>query len=307
VLLGTLLISIPSSLVAQSSPPPVNNSTTRSSRAVPWLVHALPKAANAARWGIVEIGPDECVWALTNQSSATGGFRSRTHRIVELATGLNYKDPATGRWMPTRELVTPVPGGALAQFGPHRVFFASDLNNGGGAIDVETSDGRHIISSTLGLSYYDTKSGKSVTIAQVQDCQGKVIGQNQMLYTNAFDGLHANVRFTYTRAGLEQDVILLQQPPPPGVFGLCPTSTVLQAMTKFVSFPAPVVRDFLQMFQAWQGDAYSTQPDITQCAQVLASLENAALIGNTLPDGYQGVEEWELSGCCDLTIEDRYP
>ncbi len=160
---------------------------------------------------------------------------------VEVASGLNYKDPATGKWAPSKEEIEGYPGGAIAQYGQHKVIFANNLNTAG-AIDLQMPGGQEMKSEILGLSYYDTASGKSVLIAQVKDCQGQIVHGNQVVYSDVLKGVQATVRYTYTKAGLEQDVIMLAQPPLPEAFGLSSTSSVLQVMTEFAAAPTPVIR-----------------------------------------------------------------
>ncbi len=161
---------------------------------------------------------------------------------MELATGLNYQDSTTGHWLPAREQIGGYPGGAIGQTTQHKVIFANNLNSAG-AVSVLMPDGQELQSSILGLSYYDTASGKSVLIAQIKDCQGQIVGRNQVVYADAFNGASVSVRYRYTKAGLEQDVILTKQlAAPPEVFGLSSTSSVLQVLTEFTSAVPPLIK-----------------------------------------------------------------
>lgn len=112
---------------------------------------------------IGEQGANHRVWQkIVKLTDADGNFTFQTNRAyVELATGLNYKDPVTGRWLASREGVDAYPGGAIAQYGQHKVIFVNNLNTAG-AIDLQTPDGKELKSHVLGLSYYDSASGKSV-------------------------------------------------------------------------------------------------------------------------------------------------
>ena len=65
------------------------------------------------------------------------------------------------------------------------------------------------------------------------------MGNNQVIYPNAFTGFKADVRYTYTKAGFEQDIVLRQQPPTPESLGLDPDTARLQVMTEFFSAPQP--------------------------------------------------------------------
>ena len=205
----------------------------------------LPANGVVAAYQIGEQGANQRVWQkITRATDAQGSAVLSTNRAyVEIATGLNYRDPATGKWLPSREEIDAYPGGAIAQYGQHKVIFAGNLNTAG-AIDLQMPDGRELRSDVLGLAYCDTASGRDVLIAEVKDCQGQIVNSNQVIYADAFNGISGNVRYRYTRAGLEQDVILLAQLPTPESFGLSSTSSVLQVLTEFTSAPTPDINVF---------------------------------------------------------------
>jgi hypothetical protein len=60
----------------------------------------------------------------------------------------------------------------------------------------------------MGLACFDRTSGRSVLLAEVKDCVGTLVADNVVLYEDCFDDLNASLRYTYTRAGFEQFVIL---------------------------------------------------------------------------------------------------
>jgi Bacterial Ig domain len=225
ILTGILLVGIQQLIVAQSLIPPADATNMV-------VGHQIGKQ-----------GADYRVWQkIVRTTDASGNTILTTNNaVVELATGLNYKDSATGQWLPSKEEIDSYPGGAIAQYGQHKVIFANNLNTAG-AIDLQMSNGQELKSDVLGLSYYDTASGKSVLIAEIKDSQGQIVDSNQVVYADAFQGVKANVRYTYTRAGLEQDVVLLAQPPSPETFGLSSTSCVLQVLTEFTQAPTPAIR-----------------------------------------------------------------
>jgi hypothetical protein len=168
-----------------------------------------------------------------------GNFIFQTNAAyVELASGLNYW--ASNQWQAAKEEIDGYAGGAIAQFGQHKVIFANNLNTAG-AIDLQTPDGKELRSHVLGLSYYDSASGKTVLIAQVKDCQGQIVGSNQVVYADAFEGVSADAQYIYRRGSFEQNVILKSSPPAPESFGLNSTSTVLQVLTEFDGAPTPNV------------------------------------------------------------------
>lgn len=174
-------------------------------------------------------------WQLDEKGQAT----AKTNTYTELATGLNYQGEK-GEWSETRELIEPLPkgAGAVARNGQHKVFFPQDIYEG--QIELQTSDGQWLRSRVLGLSYFDSESGKSVLISEVTNSVGELFGGNVLVYPNAFTDVRASLRLTYTKSGFEQDVVLEEQPPTPETFGLNPKTTRLQVLTEFFNAPQPI-------------------------------------------------------------------
>jgi hypothetical protein len=179
------------------------------------------------------------VWERTvYERGPSGQAIASKHRYVELATGLNFWDSTAKQWQESQELIESFPGGAIARQGQHQVIFANNLATMG-AIDMQTPDGKRLRSHVLGLSYFDTASGQSVLIAEVKDSQGQLYPPNVVIYPDAFTDFKADVRYTYTRAGFEQDIILHERPPGPEAYGLNPATTRLQVLTEFLNPPQP--------------------------------------------------------------------
>ncbi len=148
-------------------------------------------------YAVVERGPNHRVLQRISYTITPDGKQiPQIHSYVELASGLNHQD-ARGQWVESKEEIETFPGGAMARQGQHKVIFAHNLATVG-AIDMELPDGQRLRSHVLGLSYFDSFSGKSVMIAEVKDCEGKVMG-NQVIYENAFTDFQADVRYTYTK------------------------------------------------------------------------------------------------------------
>jgi hypothetical protein len=184
---------------------------------------------------VIERGPDHKVWQRTTFDTDPRGVRiARNHRYVELASGMHYLDQ--GIWKESSEQIVPAPGGAIARTGQHKVIFAGTLP-ADAAIDMQTPDGTRLRSHVLGLAYRDSASGSNVWIAEIKPCQGALAAQNQVIYSDAFDDVQASIRYTYTRAGLEQDIILQEQPPAPEEYGLDSATTKLAVWTEFLDAP----------------------------------------------------------------------
>jgi hypothetical protein len=142
-----------------------------------------------------------------------------------------------GQWVGSKEEIVILPNGtAAATNGQHQAYLPGDIYNG--EIELVTPDGQQLYSRPMGLSYFDGTN--SVLIAELTNSIGVLTGNNQVIYPNAFTGFAADVRYTYTKAGFEQDIILLEQPPTPESFGLNPATTRLQVLTEFFNPPQPV-------------------------------------------------------------------
>lgn len=207
-------------------------------------IHTQTSAAAAPQdtpYAVVSRGPHSSVWERKTYSQVpSGDWVTNVDHYVETATGLNYWDPGTGQYQPSSENIVAISGGAAAQYGQHKVTFASDLATAG-AIGLQTPDGQQLSLHLLGLCYADQSSGKSVWIAEVTNSIGQIIGSNQVWYGNAFSGISGSVSYVNTLQGLEQNVVLEAQPSPPEAYGLSSATSVLQAITEFVSPPAPAI------------------------------------------------------------------
>jgi hypothetical protein len=175
------------------------------------------------------------VWERTTYDTLPSGKTvSYVHSYTELGTGLCYKQ--NGRWVDSQEQINIQPDGtASATNGQHQVYFPVDIGNN--VIKLVTSDGLVLQSQPLGLSYDDGIN--TVLIAELTNSVGQLISSNQVIYTNAFVGLDADLLYTYRKSGLEQDVIFRKQPPTPEEFGLNPADTRLQMLTEFFNPPTP--------------------------------------------------------------------
>ena len=177
------------------------------------------------------------VWQSTDYTiSPSGEVVANTHRYTELASGLNHL--VNGQWVASSEQIEILPNGtAVATNGQHQASFPGDIYQG--QIQLLTPDGQLLQSRPMGLSYFDGIN--TVMIAVLTNSIGLVSGNNQVIYPNAFTGFKVDLRYTYTKAGFEQDVILRQQPPTPDSLGLNPDTARLQIMTEFFSPPQPAI------------------------------------------------------------------
>ena len=168
-------------------------------------------AQNAGGYAVAESGANYRVW----QKTTVENCANRIHRYTELGSGLNYRDPVSGQWRPSREQIDLLsPGGAFAAAatsGQHQASFPLDIAQG--IIQLSTPDGKQLRSRPVGLFFEDDSN--SVLIAILTNSVGELVGSNQVVYPDAFEGVAASVRYRYTRSGFEQDVIVQGQLPDP--------------------------------------------------------------------------------------------
>ena len=186
----------------------------------------------------VERGPHSKIWQRavlhTNQS---GVVRTNLQSYTELATGLCYLQD--GQYVDSVEEVDPMASGAKAIQGRHRVHWAANANSPDGAMTLTTPDAKRLSSTVFGLAYYDVATGSNAAITRLQDCNGSIVAPNQVVYADAFSNLTADVQYTYSKAGLSQDIVLRQSPPAPDRYGLSDETTILQVYTEFFNPPQP--------------------------------------------------------------------
>lgn len=117
------------------------------------------------------------------------------------------------------ELVT---GGARADYGLLKVFFPADIGDSD-PVRVQTADGRTLAFRPTFLALRDVASGESRLLGQVTNRVGLVVSTNWVVYTNAFSGISADLRYRYSGGvgganSLEQDVLLHENPVAPDQF-----------------------------------------------------------------------------------------
>jgi hypothetical protein len=163
---------------------------------------------------VAERGPHHRVMQRTLvETLPHGRTRNKVSSYTELATGMHYWQD--GQWAESREEIELFQDGAIARHAQHQVIFSPNLNTEG-AIDLLAPDGKRFRSHVLGLAYTDSATGNSQLIAEVKDSIGELVAPNIVLYRDAFDGpFVADVRYTFSRHGFEQDLIIRETPPSP--------------------------------------------------------------------------------------------
>jgi hypothetical protein len=233
IVLFALLFSNPGFLQGQSSA----NDTSQTENVPPPTPYA-----------VVDQDGNSRVWERTvYELDPSGNAVPKEHYYNELATGLNHL--VNGQWLASSEDIDILPNGtAAATNGQHQAYFPGDIYEG--QIELVTPDGLQLFSQPVALSYFDGTN--SVLIAELTNSIGQVLGTNQVIYTNAFTGVAADLIYTYTKAGFEQDIVLREQPPTPESFGLNSQNTRLQVLTEFFDPPQPAIKSKMVSSDAGQ-------------------------------------------------------
>jgi len=95
---------------------------------------------------------------------------------------------------------------AVADYGLQKVHFPAEITEA--PIIIVTPDGRRLQCRATFLALHDAASGQNLLIGQVQKSIGELVGDNTVIYPNAFDTISADIRYRYTKYSLEQDIIL---------------------------------------------------------------------------------------------------
>lgn len=163
-----------------------------------------------------------------------------TQRAQAATNGLAGGGPVQAGRTPARR-IEPVPGGARADFGRHRVTFSANAAHAR-ALRLTTPLGQELACRATCLALRDAASGRSAVLGQVRSRVGLIRPPDQVLYTNVFgaEGLRADLRLTYAAPWLEQDLILREWPVLPADVPLA--NLRLEVWTEWFG-AAPMIRD----------------------------------------------------------------
>lgn len=239
---------------------------------------------------VVQRDANSQVWQRTEYTAGPNGqVMTNFHKYVELASGLNHFEK--GQWIRSKEEIVILPdGGAAATNGQHQAYFPSDIYSG--VIRLVTPEGYVLQSRPVGMSYDDGTN--TVMIAELTNSVGYLAGSNQVIYPDAFTGFKADLCYTYTKAGFEQDVILRQQPPTPESLELNADTAKLQLLTEFFSPPKPAIKSRTLPVQAGL-----SLPDQSLCFGKTEMIQGRAfLLGQKAKDtgAWVGKQFMELDG-----------
>jgi hypothetical protein len=185
----------------------------------------------------------EWVERLTN--AVTGEVKERNHSYVKMGTGLNYQDES-GTWRESQDLIELLPDGSAAALrGSLKAHFSANLNTEG-AVTITSVSNRVFRSHPLGLYYFEADTGRSTLVGVVKDSVAEFHPPNQLVWRDCLEGagVQADYRVTYTKAGMEADLILLRLPEPTAL-GITSDSVRLEWFTEWLDLPEPRIRERL--------------------------------------------------------------
>jgi hypothetical protein len=214
-------------------------SDTQSSGAPP----VPPASAPSTNYSVINRTAHSRLWAVTSwRTNALGRAIPHTTLVTELATGMHVRG-SDGQWKEASEQISFVAGGAAVTNTQHQLLFPPDIYTG--VIQCTKPDGSIMRSRPLGLSYFDGTN--SVLIAELTNSIGQILPSGtQIIYTNCFTDISADLLITSCIGGYECDVVLRSRLPDPDIaFGMDPNRCRVQVLTEFFNTTDPVVKNSL--------------------------------------------------------------
>lgn len=209
---------------------------------VPLLACAAPTNGNTAVLTFVDVAHvvkrdgNFRVWQRTAvETSPRGRTVSKLHSVTEVATGICYKHD--GQWFDADpQVVVAQDGSGSGTKGAGPLQLSPDINTDG-SVQFTAANTKQLRGHVLGICYYDWKNQREAQIASIKSSIGSVVGKNQVLYGDAFDSVKADVRYTYRKSGIGQDIILREQLPSPADVGMDSSTTRVEVWTEFLNPP----------------------------------------------------------------------
>jgi len=206
----------------------------------PLVLRTAAAADNvAASFKVIELGPNHrLIEAVTSDPAG----QPLTNSITQLASGMNWLNPATRAYEPAQsEFELTAEGYAVITRAQTRLIASPNLNHPEGALDLLAADGRRLRWTVVGISLFDAASGEQVQVGAVRDSVARWVGPNELIWPDCFEGLSADLRVIYTPAETHHDVILRERPDVGllAELGFDPEHLRLEVWTEFFEAPEP--------------------------------------------------------------------
>jgi hypothetical protein len=182
----------------------------------------------------------------------------------------------------------------------HEAHFGANINSPG-SVKIKMPDGHWFKGHPLCLAYYDSSIGTNVYIAKIQDSTAQIVGSDRVVFPDAFDGVNASVSYTFTRAGVSQDIRFHAKPPSPESFGLNPETTHLLAFTEVTESPQPNLRE--RSLQTGLETAHDQTIDFGAMRMIPGRAFRASNTGRKF-EGVPVMKKWEKMDGRNFIIED---
>jgi len=195
---------------------------------------------------------------VSSYMTSYGRVVTRTNTYQEIGTGMSWLDREANPpvWRDTEESIEVFPAGGIARKGPHQLIISPQLAGETPTLDIMTPDGKRLLCSLFGLVYRDPVSGNNVMIAEPNpDAVATLVSSQRVVFENALLDYSASLQITYTRAGVESELILHENIDPPSEWNLSP-ETRLTVWSEW--FDLPEVRKEVHLV-AGESDALARQ------------------------------------------------
>lgn len=150
---------------------------------------------------------------------------------------MNYWNQSKSEWEPSDPSFDLTSDAFVANHVQDPVHLNANLNTVG-AVTTTLRDGTKVSSTPVCIGLYDPGSGRFAVVSTITNCVGTLVGTNQVLYRNAFQGgACASVIYTLKRGSFAQDVVITGRLDPLD-YGF-PTNSQIQIWTEFYNSPRP--------------------------------------------------------------------
>jgi alpha-tubulin suppressor-like RCC1 family protein len=174
------------------------------------------------------------IWATGSTTPAQ--TNQDTRHLTKIATGLNYWDGSQWRLSNPTLQVSANGQYVYANQLQTKVQLSANLASSN-SVCITTPDGVVLSSAPIAIGLFDAVSGDSMILGSITNCSGTLISSNQVLYTNCFTGICADILYTVQRGSFSQDIIWKQNIDP-ATYNFPTNSTRIQIFTALTG-PAP--------------------------------------------------------------------